>query len=140
MNTKYNKKNSTLYNKLLYQNKVKLKPFITYDNALLSRDNILKNNRYKSGVYRWINRIRGESYVGSSKNLRNRFLKYYNKNDLNKVVTNGNSRICDALLIYGYINFSLEILEYCDINFRIEREQYYIDLLKPEYNIRAAKV
>jgi group I intron endonuclease len=38
-------------------------------------------------------------------------------------------------LKYGYSNFRLEILEYCDKLSAIEREQYYIDLLKPEYNI-----
>ena len=55
-----------------------------------------------------------------------------------------------ALLKYGYSatvvgppwngggpqpNFKLEILEYCDSENVIEREQYYLDLLKPEYNI-----
>jgi hypothetical protein len=29
----------------------------------------------------------------------------------------------------------LEILEYCEADISIEREQYYIDLLKPDYNI-----
>jgi hypothetical protein len=29
----------------------------------------------------------------------------------------------------------LEILEYCDKNNVIEREQYYMDLIKPQYNI-----
>ena len=36
---------------------------------------------------------------------------------------------------YGYSNFSLEILEYCSSSEAISREQYYIDLLKPAYNI-----
>jgi hypothetical protein len=40
-----------------------------------------------------------------------------------------------ALLKYGYSNFSLEILEYCDPKDVIKREQYYIDLLKPQYNV-----
>ena len=40
-----------------------------------------------------------------------------------------------ALIKYGYSNFSLEILEYCAPEKAIEREQYYLDLLKPEYNI-----
>jgi group I intron endonuclease len=39
-----------------------------------------------------------------------------------------------AILKYGYSNFKLEILEYCDKSVCIEKEQYYIDLLKPEYN------
>jgi hypothetical protein len=29
----------------------------------------------------------------------------------------------------------LEILEYCDLYDTIQREQYFIDLLKPQYNI-----
>lgn len=43
--------------------------------------------------------------------------------------------IYKALLAHGFANFKLEILEYCEPSKLIEREQYYIDLLKPEYNI-----
>ena len=43
--------------------------------------------------------------------------------------------IYKALLKYGCSNFSLEILEYCEPSKCIVREQYYLDLLKPEYNI-----
>lgn len=43
--------------------------------------------------------------------------------------------IYKALLVYGYSSFKLEILEYCEPEINIEREQYYLDLLKPEYNI-----
>jgi len=39
------------------------------------------------------------------------------------------------LLNYGFSNFSLDILEYCKPSILISREQYYIDLLKPWYNI-----
>jgi hypothetical protein len=39
------------------------------------------------------------------------------------------------LLKYGYSNFILEIIEYCDLVIIIEREQYYMDILKPKYNI-----
>jgi len=46
-----------------------------------------------------------------------------------------NSHIYRALLLYGHENFNLEIIEYCNKEFVIDREQYYIDLLKPEYNI-----
>lgn len=43
--------------------------------------------------------------------------------------------IYKALLKYGYSNFSLEILEYCDPQNIIKREQYYLDKLNPEYNL-----
>jgi hypothetical protein len=45
------------------------------------------------------------------------------------------SKIYRALLKYGHSNFSLDILEYCEPNVIISREQYYIDFLNPEYNI-----
>jgi hypothetical protein len=38
-------------------------------------------------------------------------------------------------LEYNYYNFNIEILEYCNNEFLKTREQYYLDLLKPEYNI-----
>jgi group I intron endonuclease len=40
-----------------------------------------------------------------------------------------------ALLKHGYSNFTLEILEYCEPSNVIAREQFYLDLLCPEYNI-----
>jgi len=43
--------------------------------------------------------------------------------------------IYKALVKYGYSSFKLEILENCEPNILIEREQYYLDLLNPEYNI-----
>jgi len=43
--------------------------------------------------------------------------------------------IYNAILKYSYANFKLEILEYCNSNNILNRKQYYIDLLKPEYNI-----
>jgi group I intron endonuclease len=36
---------------------------------------------------------------------------------------------------HGVCKFSLEILEYCDIENNLAREQYLMDLLKPQYNI-----
>jgi group I intron endonuclease len=105
---------------------------------LLDKLDIFKDNKDKSGIYIWYNIINNKIYIGRSTNIRNRFMEYYNINYLNRKVTkrNRNSRICKALLIYGYINFRPEILEYCDKNSIAEREQYYIYLFQPEYNIR----
>lgn len=43
--------------------------------------------------------------------------------------------ICRALIKYGYSSFRLEILEYCDPDKRFDRENFYINECKPEYNI-----
>lgn len=91
----------------------------------------MKENNKKSGVYRWTNKVNGKTYVGSSVLLSRRFLVYYNLIKIGK----SNMLIAKALLKYGYSNFSLEILEYCEPEVLISREQYYLDLLKPEYNI-----
>jgi group I intron endonuclease len=40
-----------------------------------------------------------------------------------------------SILKYGYSKFSLDILEYCVPSLCLSREQYYLDILKPEYNI-----
>ena len=42
--------------------------------------------------------------------------------------------ISKALLKYGYTNFKLEILEYCDKDIVREREQHYFDLLQLFYS------
>lgn len=91
----------------------------------------MKENNKKSGIYRWTNKVNGKTYVGSSVLLSRRFLVYYNLIKIGK----SNMLIAKALLKYGYSNFSLEILEYCEPEVLISREQYYLDLLKPEYNI-----
>ncbi len=44
-------------------------------------------------------------------------------------------KISRALLKFGYSKFSLLILEYCETDDLLKREQYYLDLLQPEYNI-----
>jgi group I intron endonuclease len=47
----------------------------------------------------------------------------------------GKSIIYSSILNNGLYNFKLEILKYCSPSCVIFWEQYYIDLIKPEYNI-----
>lgn len=110
-------------------------PVAIYSNADTMKSEILKDNRNKVGVYCWTNLLNGKFYVGSSVNLGRRFRDYYNYSFLEGEIKKNNSRIYKALIKYGYSNFKLEILEYCEPNILIEREQYYFDLLNPEYNI-----
>jgi group I intron endonuclease len=77
----------------------------------------------------------GDSYVGSALNLTNRLSKYFSFRFLKRNIQSSKSRINNSLLKYGYNKFSLDIIEYCESSVLIEREQYYLDNLKPEYNI-----
>ena len=109
-------------------------PVIRYDNADLDKSFIYKWNINKSGVYRLVNKINGKGHIASSTYLTNSFDTYYSLDALRKV--SGSIIIYRALLKYGYSNFSLDIIEYCEPNKLIKRKQYYIDILKPEYNIK----
>nr|AVP25176.1 putative GIY-YIG homing endonuclease [Pertusaria plittiana] len=108
-----------------------VKPVITYDNADEDKRNILADNRNKSGIYRWINKINGNTYIGSSINLAVRMYTYYSLRSLAK----SNRLIDRSLLKYGFSLSREEILEYSYKNNVISREQYYINILKPNYNI-----
>lgn len=46
------------------------------------------------------------------------------------------SHVLSAILKYGYSKFSVEILEYCSPEECIKREQHFIDLLNPSYNLK----
>lgn len=107
-----------------------VKPIIVYDNADTAKVDIFADNRNKSGVYRWINKVNGSTYVGSSINLSVRFYTYYSLASL----VSSKRPIDRALLKHGFSNFKLEILEYCEINQALVREQYYMDNLNPNYN------
>jgi len=104
---------------------------VLYDDADKDKLNILADNRNKIGIYRWINKINGNTYIGSSVNISVRMYTYYSLRSLAK----SNRLIDRALLKYGFSNFALEILEYTDKNNVLEKEQYYMDLFKPQYNI-----
>jgi group I intron endonuclease len=107
---------------------------ITYNNTDTMKNEIIKENIKKSGVYRWKNNITGDCYIGSSIDLSNR-LRLYFRYDIISDTNKGNSIINSALLKYGYSNFSLEILEYCEKEIVLNREQYFLDTLNPVYNI-----
>lgn len=113
-------------------NKKSIVPVISYFNLDTNKGIIYKENRGKSGIYRINNIITGKSYVGSATDLPRIFSNY---SSIKYLKYKSNSRINRALLKYGYENFSLDILEYCNKENVISREQYYIDFFKSEYNI-----
>lgn len=119
--------NNDLNNKSIPTSLVKL-----YDNAHNMKIDIISENKAKSGIYMWTNLLTGDIYVGQSGDLSKRFRKYFT---LSYIKSQESFIISRALIKYGYINFSVSILEYCDKSSLLEREQYYLDSLQPQYNI-----
>jgi group I intron endonuclease len=113
----------------------RVKPVIIYSDLTTEMRIIFKDNKGKSGIYRLTNSITGATYVGSAVDLTRRLRDYFSIKFLQKEILKNKSLIYRALLKYGYSNFKLEILEYCDKTSTISREQYFIDSLNPEYNL-----
>ena len=104
-----------------------------YDNIEDKKAEIWKDNKGKSGVYRWINTVTGSSYVGSCTVLNRRIRCYLESNYLK--TCKHKSVIYSAILKYGLSVFRLEILEHWAKEDVTLREQFYLDTLKPTYNI-----
>nr|QIM59409.1 cytochrome oxidase subunit II [Tolypocladium sp.] len=102
-----------------------------YENAFDVRKDIYKENLNKSGIYMFTNKLTNGIYIGQSKNLANRFKNYFN---ISYLKHKDSLVISRALIKYGYSNFSITILEYCEIPYLVTREQYYFDMLSPKYN------
>lgn len=85
----------------------------------------------KCGIYAIINIITDKLYVGSSVYIRDRW-------NLHRNQLNDNKHHCKYLQRawnkYGQINFIFTVIEFCVRENLIEKEQYWIDSLKPEYN------
>jgi len=67
----------TLYKNSLVAKDLLVKPFIIYSDLVSNVKIIFKENKGKSGVYRWNNLITGASYVGSAVDLSRRFRYYF---------------------------------------------------------------
>lgn len=105
---------------------------VTYSNAAADKSRVLEENKQKSGIYRWINKVNNKKYVGSAGDLSKRLLFYYSPAKI--VVLQSKSLIYSAIIKYGLKDFTLEILEYCEPDKLLIREKYYIDF-GSEYNI-----
>lgn len=116
------------------QDNIDLNILISYDNFKEDRVNILKEQKDKSGVYCFVNKINGHYYVGSSINLSSRMRNYFNNTFL-KSKQNINMPFVKALLKYGQSNFKLLILEYAESESLTIRETYFITKVMPYYNV-----
>lgn len=87
--------------------------------------------RGTSGVYLITNKINGKRYVGSSVDIAGRLSNHFNREP--RLYPDKEFYI--DIVNFGKENFSYEVLEECERDKLIEREQYYYDTLKPEYNM-----
>lgn len=89
-------------------------------------------NKKQSGIYRIVNLINNNFYIGSSNNLYIRQIHHFtglrNKKHFNIYLQN-------AVDKYGLENFKFEILSTCPPEYLIQLEQWFINNLKPTYNI-----
>lgn len=87
------------------------------------------------GIYQIINDVTKESYVGSSKNILERFAKHKAPSIRARC---SEYPLYKAFEKYGIESFSLIILEECSENILLEREQFFIETIQPEYNRKKA--
>ena len=94
----------------------------------------------KAGIYRFVNTVTGDCYIGSSSDLNRRRLQHLNSLRKNK---HHSYRFQEAWNDYGETQFDYEVLEELEITENLkdqlfDREQYWINIIEPEYNILPA--
>ena len=112
-----------------------IKSLFFYEFPEASKKEIYGDNKGKTGINMWTHKASGKKYIGSSLNISQRLVKYFSKSCLLRETERNKSAIYRAILKYGLSGFSFEIIEQCGPSILIERKQYYIDLIDPEYNI-----
>ena len=83
------------------------------------------------GVYEIRCLASGKTYVGSSANMARRWYEHRTKL---RAGTHPSPRLQQAWAKHGESKFMFSVLETCAEDVRYQREQYYIDLVKRDYN------
>ena len=84
-----------------------------------------------SGVYKITNTVTGDFYIGSSKDVKKRLAVHKCKSTWNRYQ---NSQLYLDMQKYGLDKFEFQVLEEVEESFLKEREQQFIETLKPTYN------
>ena len=105
-----------------------------YTLFLLENEVKLADLKNVCGIYSIKNIISNELYIGSSTNIGNRFKGYIV--DANSGYTI--NKLTRNLVKFGLKNFVFSAIELCAKNKLLEREQFYIDKLRPALNSKNA--
>lgn len=89
-----------------------------------------------SAVYKIVNTVNGDFYVGSSKNV---FKRWAEHKCPSKWKENPNSPLYQDMQRYGLDKFRFQILAPVMPEYLTQVEQEFIDMLKPTYNNNRAK-
>ena len=88
-----------------------------------------------SGIYKITNTITGDFYIGSSKDIKRRWREHKCTSKWNE---QPNSQLYQDMQKYGVDKFVFEIIAEVEAGSLKEKEQKFIELLKPAYNDRNA--
>lgn len=97
---------------------------------------------YQTGVYKITNLITNKFYIGSTskihrwKSMSGFYRRFEHHKQGLRANTHGNRHLQNAWNKRGEHNFKFEILATCPPEYCIKLEQWFIDNLKPAYNIR----
>lgn len=104
----------------------------------LNMENLIPNEHYShSGIYCIENKINGKKYIGSAIHFGRRF------NHHNGYINRGDNKcglLQQAANKYGSDNLKMYIIEVVQKELVSEREQYWIDMIRPKYNLRLKNV
>jgi len=86
------------------------------------------------GVYMIKNLVNGKTYIGKSDKPYIRRISHLSIHRTKKGANNTNQWLQEDIHKYGKKCFIFGIIEHCEKERLLEREQYYIRQMKPEYN------
>lgn len=85
-----------------------------------------------SGIYQIRNLVNGKRYIGSAVRIKSRWATHVSELNSGK---HGNRYLLSSWRKYGPSAFAFEVIENCEKSSLIEREQFWMDLENPEYNL-----
>jgi group I intron endonuclease len=86
----------------------------------------------KSGIYKITNIVNNKFYIGSTNNLYRRKREHFR---LLKQGKNHCKLLQRAYNKYGELSFTFEVIATCPPEYLFKLEQWFVDYLKPQYNI-----